>query len=57
MRLRLRRRKVELRTQVTIADVGRVDLLVGERLVIEVDSKEHHTGRSGTRLTGGVIWN
>ena len=44
VRLRLRRRKVELRTQVTIADVGRVDLLVGERLVIEVDSKEHHTG-------------
>ncbi|MEL4504695.1 DUF559 domain-containing protein [Luteococcus sp. H138] len=43
-RLRLRSRKVQLRTQVQIGEVGRVDLLVGERLIIEVDSKAHHTG-------------
>ena len=43
VRLRLRRRGVRLRSQVTIADVGRVDFLVGDRLVIEVDSRAHHT--------------
>lgn len=43
VRLRLRRKGVKVRTQVPIAGVGRVDLLVGERLVIEVDSKSHHT--------------
>ncbi|GAA1394196.1 hypothetical protein GCM10009599_18240 [Luteococcus peritonei] len=44
VRLRLRARGVRLRTQVEIAGVGRVDLLVGDRLVIEVDSRAHHTG-------------
>ena len=43
VRLRLRRRRVKLRTQVQIAGVGRVDLLVGDRLVVEIDSKAHHT--------------
>lgn len=43
VRVRLRSRRLEVRTQVTIDGVGRVDLLVGARLVIEVDSKEHHT--------------
>lgn len=42
-RLRLRSRRIRLRPQVTIGDIGRVDLLVGERLVIEVDSRAHHT--------------
>lgn len=42
-RLRLRRRQIGLRAQVEIAGVGRVDLLVGDRLVIELDSKAHHT--------------
>lgn len=42
-RLRLRRKGVQVRTQVKIKHVGRVDLLIGERLVIEVDSKSHHT--------------
>ncbi|WP_299573327.1 DUF559 domain-containing protein [uncultured Williamsia sp.] len=31
-------------TQHRVPGVGRVDLLVGERLVIEVDSHAHHTG-------------
>ena len=43
VRLRLRAKGVAVRAQVRIPGVGRVDLLVGERLVIEVDSREHHT--------------
>lgn len=42
IRLRLRARGIRLRTQVYIPGVGRVDLLVGERLIIEADSREHH---------------
>lgn len=42
-RLRLRSCRIRLRPQVTIGDIGRVDLLAGERLVIEVDSRAHHT--------------
>lgn len=44
-RLRLRRLGLPVACQVVIAGVGRVDLLVGERLVIEVDSELHHTSR------------
>lgn len=43
VRLRLRRRRVQVATQVPIAGVGRVDLLVGRRLVVECDSRQHHT--------------
>lgn len=43
VRLRLRSRNVSIRPQVTIPGIGRVDFLVGKRLVIEVDSVEHHT--------------
>lgn len=43
VRLRLRRRNLRVRVQVRIEGVGRVDLLVGDRLVIEVDSRTHHT--------------
>lgn len=39
------KRNVPVRAQVVIAGVGRVDLLVGDRWVIECDSKAHHTGR------------
>lgn len=42
VRLRLRRRRVKLTPQVTIQGVGRVDFLVGKRLIIEVDSVDHH---------------
>ena len=41
--LRLGRRGIRTRVQVQIGDVGRVDLLIGERLVIEVDSRRYHT--------------
>ncbi len=44
VRLRLRARNITVTTQHRVPGVGRVDLLVGERLVIEVDSHAHHTG-------------
>lgn len=46
VRLYLQLKRVPVRTQVQIPGVGRVDLLVGNRWIIECDSKEHHTGRS-----------
>lgn len=45
IRLRLRARGIRLRTQVGIPGVGRVDFLVGDRLIIEADSREHHLPR------------
>ena len=44
VRLLLRGRQVHHRTQVWIDAVGRVDLLVGDRLVIEIDGAGFHTG-------------
>ncbi|MGJ0120195.1 type IV toxin-antitoxin system AbiEi family antitoxin domain-containing protein [Williamsia sp. MIQD14] len=44
VRLRLRSRNIGAAPQAHIAGVGFVDLLVGDRLVIECDSREHHTG-------------
>jgi very-short-patch-repair endonuclease len=44
VRLLLRGLRVRHRTQVGIPGVGRVDVLVGDRLVIEVDGEEFHTG-------------
>ncbi|MFW6597488.1 DUF559 domain-containing protein [Propionibacteriaceae bacterium Y2011] len=44
VRVRLRSAGVSVRPQVVIAGVGRVDLLVGRRLVLEIDSRAHHTG-------------
>jgi len=32
------------RLQVRIAGVGRVDMLIGDRLVVELDGREYHTG-------------
>lgn len=43
-RVALRRRRVRLRPQVRIAGVGFVDLLVGDRLVVELDGQEWHEG-------------
>ncbi|KAB7755800.1 endonuclease domain-containing protein [Mycolicibacterium mucogenicum] len=45
IRLRLRALRIHLRTQVDIPGVGRVDILVGDRLIIEADSREHHLPR------------
>ncbi|MEE1618460.1 endonuclease domain-containing protein [Brachybacterium sp. J153] len=42
VRRALTRRGFVVRPQVAIPEVGRVDLLVGERLVIECDSVAHH---------------
>ncbi|MDN5726892.1 MAG: DUF559 domain-containing protein [Propionibacteriales bacterium] len=44
VRLFLELHGVHVRAQVSIPGVGRVDLLVGDRLVIECDSRQHHTG-------------
>jgi very-short-patch-repair endonuclease len=43
-RVALRRRRVRLRTQVPIPGVGHVDLLIGDRLVLELDGEEWHQG-------------
>lgn len=45
IRLRLRAEGIQLRTQVAIPGVGRVDFLVGNRLIIEADSREHHSAK------------
>ena len=44
VRLRLRSKGVQVQVQAPIEGLGHVDLLVGERLIIEVDSVKHHTG-------------
>jgi very-short-patch-repair endonuclease len=45
-RLRLRARGIRVRTQVRIERVGRVDVLIGDRLVLELDSRSHHLGEN-----------
>ncbi len=42
LRWRLRHRGIRVRAQVTIVGVGRVDFLVGERLILEVDGRLGH---------------
>lgn len=44
VRLLLRARNIRHREQVEIEGIGWVDLLVGDRLIIEVDGSRHHTG-------------
>jgi very-short-patch-repair endonuclease len=41
-RLRLRRLRIRVRPQVRIPGVGRVDLLIGDRLILELDGEEFH---------------
>lgn len=45
-RWRLRGRGIRIRTQVTITSVGRVDFLIGERLIVEIDGTGNHDGAS-----------
>ncbi|MDF1478715.1 DUF559 domain-containing protein [Leifsonia sp. H3M29-4] len=45
-RCRLRRRGIPVRAQVRIGTLGRVDLLVGDRLVLEIDGRRWHTDPS-----------
>ncbi len=42
IRVLLRARRITVRSQVEIAGVGRVDFVVGDRLIIEVDGREWH---------------
>ena len=44
VRMRLRALGIRVSVQVRIVGVGRVDLLIGDRFVIECDSKKWHTG-------------
>ncbi len=50
VRLFLARRGYKVRSQQPVRGVGRVDLLVGESLIIECDSHAHHTGEANYRL-------
>lgn len=43
VRFRLQRHGIRVRPQVHIPGVGRVDMVVGDRLIIECDSVAHHT--------------
>lgn len=45
-RLRLRALGIPYRSQVHIDNVGRVDLLIGDRLVLELDGREWHTSEA-----------
>lgn len=42
VRLRLHRIGIDVRSQVHIAGVGEVDLVIGDRLLIEADGRENH---------------
>lgn len=46
LRWRLRSHGLRVRSQVDIVSVGPVDLLIGERLIVEADGKENHDGPS-----------
>lgn len=44
LRFRLRSRGLEIRSQVEVPGVGRVDVVIGDRLIVEVDGVVGHTG-------------
>jgi very-short-patch-repair endonuclease len=46
VRLALRRHRIRTRSQVVVAGVGRVDFLIGERLVVETDGYDWHGDRA-----------
>ena len=46
LRLRLRAHGISLASQVEIGGVGRVDFVLGDRLILEVDGKPNHVGPS-----------
>lgn len=46
LRWRLRRHGLGVRTQQSITSVGRVDFVIGERLIVEVDGAPNHDGES-----------
>jgi very-short-patch-repair endonuclease len=49
VRMRLRALGIRVSIQVRISGVGRVDLLIGDRFVIECDSREFHTAEDRYR--------
>lgn len=50
IRLFLRRLRVPVRPQVAIPGIGHVDLLVGDKLIIECDSDEYHRSKEQHRI-------
>lgn len=46
VRLRLHRLGITVRAQVAISNVGIVDFVIGDRLILEVDGRENHDGPS-----------
>jgi very-short-patch-repair endonuclease len=46
LRWRLRRHRLDVRTQQSVVSVGRVDFVIGERLIVEVDGAPNHDGES-----------
>lgn len=46
MRLRLHRRGIDVQVQVVFHGRRRVDLLIGERLLVEIDGRQNHEGES-----------
>lgn len=44
-RLRLKRLGIRVRIQARVSRVGHVDVLIGDRLELELDSREHHLGK------------
>ncbi|WP_376765733.1 type IV toxin-antitoxin system AbiEi family antitoxin domain-containing protein [Agromyces agglutinans] len=46
LRLRLRELGIELSAQVDVPGVGRVDFVLGDRLILEVDGRDGHDGPS-----------
>ncbi|MGW9168002.1 type IV toxin-antitoxin system AbiEi family antitoxin domain-containing protein [Agromyces sp. NPDC055658] len=52
LRLRLRRHRIELRSQVLIDGVGRVDFVLGDRLILEADGKSNHVDGFADALQG-----
>ena len=55
---RMRKHHLAVRRQVEITGIGRVDFLIGERLVVEVDGAEYHTDPEafeGDRLRDALL--
>ena len=46
LRWRLRSHNLSVRTQQSLASVGRVDFVIGDRLIVEVDGAPNHDGES-----------
>lgn len=55
VKLMLLRLGVPFRQQVAIPGVGRVDFLLGEHLVVEVDSKQHHSNPYADRKRDAAL--